>query len=129
MYNFTKTIGFTSSFFGAAGLIYYYLRTKGTTGATGATVTTNATGYFFNKNEKPQQSYALKDVSVYNLTPHNINLYNSDKKLLFSIKPEDPKMQLRLSSNKNTESEKHVVLSNNYILENTSVEDMQKKNI
>lgn len=41
-----------------------------------------------------------------NLTPHSINIYDDSDNFLFGIKPEDAKMQLRISSSKSSDKEK-----------------------
>jgi hypothetical protein len=75
-------------------------------------------GYFYNKNSNKKEiikrSYELNDLAVLNLTPNNINLYDSEKKLLVSLKPEDPKIQLRLTSDENSDSTLCRIFSNNY---------------
>jgi len=79
--------------------------------------------YFMNKSStkksEPLKSGVLANVehSVLNLTPHSINLYDDASNLLFGIKPDEKKMQLRLVSSQVVENEQgcmYGVLSYNY---------------
>jgi hypothetical protein len=68
----------------------------------------------YNKKETTAKNDNMNNTGVLNLTPHNINLYDSEKKLLVSLKPEDPKFQLRLTNDEKPVSDFIRIFSNNY---------------